>query len=331
MNFELLIVRPLLHVVDIWFYLRHPRHAIMFRRRVGYWPRIGMPHQYHEKMLWRRFIDLNPLFTTFCDKLAVKDWAGKFNPAIPAPKTLWSGTDTDQLRAFSRKSVVFLKSNHACNRNIRLEPGDNISDHTVDKVLEWLDETWGAHNHQWGYWRVPPRLFLEEDVGQEGAPVVDISIHAMSGKPIIIEAIATDDRGARQKGYFHPNGQRWRAIEPTNRRLGRALLPLEWQLPPGWEAARQGAATLSRQLDYARFDFLLSNGQTFQGEITVYPAAGLNRVKIFKVYSEEVTAAWDLRASWFLTTPQAGLWELYRRALLRALNGESRQLAPVTQ
>lgn len=325
-----MIVRPLLLVVDIWFYLRHPRHAIMFRRRVGYWPRIAMPNQYHEKMLWRRFIDLNPLFETFCDKLAVKDWAGNINPTIPAPKTLWTGTDTDQLRAFSRKSAVFLKSNHAWSHNLRLEPSDAISNHTVDTVVSWLNVTWGMNNHQWGYFRVPPRLFLEEDVGREGASVVDVSIHAMSGKPTIIEAIITNDSGGRQKGYFHPDGQRWRAIEPANRQPGRALLPLRWQLPAGWEAARQSAAILSRQVDYARFDFLISNGQTFQGEITVYPTGGLNRATIFEAYSTEINAAWDLRRSWFLKTPQTGLWELYRRALLRALNGESRRLVEVT-
>jgi hypothetical protein len=72
-------------------------------------------------------------------------------------------------------------------------------------------------------------------------------------------------------------------------------------------------------VDYARFDFLVVGERLFAGEITVYPGGGLDNATKFAAYNDALNPGWDLRQSWFLSTPTRGWRECYRRALARQL------------
>jgi len=311
--------RQVLWTVEIWVYVRFCRHIIRFRRKVGYWPSVSMPRRYHEKMLWRRLFDRNPLFTTLCDKLAVKEWTEKVSGLVSAPKTHWSGRDTAELAAFARSKPMFLKSNHGWRQNLKIGADDVIDSSLQHRASKWLKRPWGKRTHQWGYWSVPRRLFLEEVIGTDCDSVIDFSVHAASGQPVVLEVVASDGALTRQKGYFHTDGHRWRELEPADRQPGVELLREDRQIPEGWKEALASAKRLSDHIDYARFDFLLSDGRAYQGEVTVYPGAGLNSERLFRNYSAEVGAAWNLKNAWFVKTPQEGIREVYRKALVRSL------------
>jgi hypothetical protein len=88
------------------------------------------------------------------------------------------------------------------------------------------------------------------------------------------------------------------------------------------------AKILSKDVDYARFDFLLSEGKLYRGKITFYPSNGYGRIREYVPggftyvpgeQTEAIFAVWDVRSTWFLSTPQSGWRERYRQLLLRTL------------
>jgi hypothetical protein len=74
--------------------LRHPRLHGKFLRRMRRVPDVALPRDYTDRMLWRKLFDRNPLFVTFADKLATKDWVAARCPDLPMPATLWAGEIT---------------------------------------------------------------------------------------------------------------------------------------------------------------------------------------------------------------------------------------------
>ena len=84
-------LRFLLRGLNPLFAVHYRRQFQIFRKVVGYGPNIAFPSRYHDKMLWRKIFDHNPLFVTFCDKLATKEYVRARAPGIRMPATLWVG------------------------------------------------------------------------------------------------------------------------------------------------------------------------------------------------------------------------------------------------
>ena len=61
--------------------------------KLGYLPNPAAPESYHERVLWRKIFDRNPLFVTLTDKLAAKAHMSSACPELALPRTLWSGRD----------------------------------------------------------------------------------------------------------------------------------------------------------------------------------------------------------------------------------------------
>lgn len=80
---------------------------------------------------------------------------------------------------------------------------------------------------------------------------------------------------------------------------------------------------LSREVDFARFDFLCCGDDLYAGEITLFPASGMQELQ--EPALSLVLRAWDLRESWFLREGAAqGGWlaRRYAEALSRAVAAE---------
>jgi hypothetical protein len=89
--------------------------------------------------------------------------------------------------------------------------------------------------------------------------------------------------------------------------------------PPRFAEAVAAARLLSREVDFARFDFLADVSGLWAGEITLFPAAGHGVLE--GDLRALVLGTWDLRDSWFLREGAARrgpLARAYAAALRRA-------------
>mgnify|MGYP002713246949 CR=1 FL=1 len=93
-------------------------------------------------------------------------------------------------------------------------------------------------------------------------------------------------------------------------------------MPATIDRAIEIAREIGARFDSVRVDFLCNDTELFLGEITFNSGAGRSPLGFLPDIPSN--RLWDLRKSWFMTTPQRGWREVYRRALLRELDRAAR-------
>lgn len=310
-----------LALANAYVYLRHPVNILRFWYRVGYLPKVATPRRFSEKLLWRKVFDHNPAFETFCDKLKAKEYTEAADTQRDIPETLWVGTDPEQIPPELLDSPVAIKANHGCGYNLFPEQGRPLDASQKRRLQGWLRRAYGRSRLEWGYRSVERRIFVEALVhGGQPDSLVDLSVHAVSGEAILIEAIVGAKTRQQQKGYFKLDGSRWPELEKSGSGADpKRRLPPEFELPSCYLEAVASTSTLGDAIDYARFDYLVVGARLYAGEITVYPGSGLSHAVSFKNYNAHVGRCWDISRSWFLKTRHTGCTGWYARALRRWL------------
>jgi hypothetical protein len=320
--------RIALKLFNLLLCARHLPQVLRFRRKVGYFPNIAHPRRYHEKMLWRKLLDHNPVFRVFCDKLATKDYVRTVCPSLQVPETLWVVDSVADCLARPMPSDTMLKCSHGWKMNHRIPDGPPDVARLIGTLSGWMAQTHGRKDHQWGYWAVPKRLFLEEAVDHAGIDkLLDISIRCVDGHAFLGSVSTMINTENMRIGYFDSEGQRMGSGGFGGK--GKEL-PADFELPPAFYEAVRHAESLSRGVDYARYDFLYNGKTLFAGEITVYPAAGLNRSSD-GVLENRVNGLWDIRRSWFLRAEQRGWRSWYAQMLHKALADDAHRTSSPQQ
>jgi len=263
-------------------------------------------------MFWRKVFDHNPLFVTFCDKIATKEYIRTILPEARLPETLWVGSNVDDIPEELKTRDLVLKANHGSSQNHfgRLDGG--MFDDVRKKTSRWLQCGYGRCTHEWGYFRARRLLFLEERLsGADGDMLVDVSVRCSDGSAILASAITGNKTDHRLVGYYDIDGNRMQALE--EKFPSEQLLPEEFELPASFSLAVDYARRLSRGVDYARYDFLCIGQRIYPGEITVYPGAGMTSADDDGL-DHIVLEGWDISRAWFLQTPQSGWRAVYARA-----------------
>lgn len=304
-------------IANAWFYTCHGRLVRAARRRHGWKPDIARPVRVTERMLWRKLVDKNPLFGTFCDKLAAKDYVKARCPQLAVARTLWTGLNADEIPDEVLRGDVYVKASHGCDFNLRVSGGAVDRRYLRTLTDGWLAQSYGRVHGESAYFALVPRLFVEEAVGDTETGMVEFQIRAGRGKCILGSVVGHAKTPRQWAVYLDENG----VARTTSVGVVQGLRP---ELPEGldikaaYREAWNFARILSADVDYARFDFLWNGATLYGGEITVYPGAGIG-----EIYDPEVNrlihAKWLLENTWFLTTPQPWPVRVYANAMRRWL------------
>lgn len=289
---------------------RHPRLHAKFLRRMRRFPDVAVPRDYVDRMLWRKLFDRNPLFVTFADKLATKDWIAARCPDLPIPATLWRGTDPAAIPRGLLRPGVIVKANHGSNFNLPIRDRVPPHEEVVAAARRWLATSWGHRRGEWHYAHVRREVFVEEMVGGDG-PLADIQIRAGGGRAALC-SVTFDTKTPRQTVRYMDTEGNILTDSLHDVTAAPDLLPT----PPRFPDAVAAARVLSREVDFARFDFLADGSGLWAGEITLFPAAGHGVLE--GEMRALVLGAWDLRNTWFLREG-AALGGPFRRAYAAAL------------
>jgi hypothetical protein len=292
--------------------LAHPRFARRHRRAFGTWPDLATPRDLPERMLWRKLFDRNPLFVTFADKLATKDWIAARCPGMPTVPTLWRGTDPSAIPDALLRPGVVLKANHGSGFNLFLRGPLPPRAEIEAAARGWLARGYGRSRGEWHYGEVRPQLLIEPLLGPA---LFDITVRAGGGRIAWCSVLQHAKQPGERTSAFDPEG---RPIDVPNRKRSP---PIEdgTPLPAGFARAVAAARVLSREVDFARFDFLAVGDDVHAGEITLFPGSGMHRVTGTQL--AVALATWDLRESWFLregAATRSWIARRYAAALTRA-------------
>ena len=315
---------PLLRAYDLCL-LHLAALAILLRNWYAtglYWynhhklPRIAVPQTFNDKIFWRKIVDRNPLFVLFNDKVKVRDWIADTTPQVPLARLLWHGPDPRDIPDDVLAGPAMIKANHGCGWNLPYD-GQTPDRAEIEATLNrWLGSVFGKDLSEWAYARIPPQGLIEERLFCEGgAKPHNYNFHCSDGEILWVGIFFSDGSGQRKLGYFDAGGARL----PLKMNSVMGEMDASFRPAAPFETAARASRVLSKGVDYVRCDFMVTGDQLWFNEMTTYSGSG--HIKFSDPgFIGRLQDGWDLRKSWFLTTPQAGLRNLYRKALLRELD-----------
>jgi hypothetical protein len=238
-----------------------------FNRRL---PRFGRPMTFNDKVNWRILKDRRDLLEWTCDKLLMKDYAAKSAClGLRIPRTLWSGTDLNELLTIELPACWILKPNH---RSGLVYFGSGRPDvlELAEITKAWLSTLESRDKGEWAYSRARPMLLVEEMLATPTAPPADYKFFVFSGKVAVIQMDI--DRHSDHKRRLYSPG--WSPLEVV---YGPHELAHVASRPAGLHQMLAIATELGQPFDFIRIDLYNVNGEIYLGEVTPYPAGGLDR------------------------------------------------------
>jgi hypothetical protein len=102
------------------------------------------PRRFTEKMQWRKLFDLDPIYTVFCDKIAMRDYAAqRVGPNAVVP-ILWHGQDPLALPLETLPPPYIIKCSHGSGFNITVRSNDAVDYAAIRGQFErWLAIDYG--------------------------------------------------------------------------------------------------------------------------------------------------------------------------------------------
>ncbi len=305
-------------LVKLWIMARVSRHWRVLRNRLRkkgiQKVHVVVPLLGDEKYFWRKVFDHDPRFVTLTDKIACKAWVAQQGIPAQMPKTLWVGTDANDIPDALWEQPAYLKASHGYNMNIPVlaPPADRSA--TIAQANAFRQREHGRKHNQWAYRHVKRQLLLEEAVFVD-QPMIEVKYY-VSGPTVeqfVISRHGTPTTAARW--LRQADGEYLRDDKPTSHGPDIDTAPL----PPAVETGLKIAQEIGRRFDHIRVDTMTDGETVYLGELTVYSLTG--RIHHYgHVASAPINQSWDLRRSRFLSQKQPWPWNLYANALRRALD-----------
>ncbi|SEO99094.1 TupA-like ATPgrasp [Salinihabitans flavidus] len=257
----------------------YPALRRRFRKVHGHDPDLRNPKGYAEKVQWRKLNDRNPLFPIAADKLRcrefLRDVLGNTRADAILPQLLHHTDDPDTLPFDRMREGAVIKGSHGSGWCVFCTPGQLLDEAAIRATCRtWLRRRhFGAHMQEWLYSQIPPRIIVEELLGDAdaGRPL-DLKVH-MFGEKIGLIAVF-DFRGHPQKQGFYT--EYWEESEIRQIAPPRDDLP-PLERPPYLEEVCGIAREIGAYFDSVRVDFLIMPDRFWIGELTLYHNSGFSR------------------------------------------------------
>ena len=242
-----------------------------YRSVFGRFPRLIRPRTYTELIQRHKLLVRKRRYTTYADKLAVRDFiADRIGPEVLNP-VLWQGTTLRTCDPAMLPERFVIKTNHACHTNLIVTDASRFDwDVACAQVERWLQ--WD-YSRQWGEWEyrwIRPRVFIESFLADaEGRVPVDYKFFCAWGKVQVIE-VDMDRFGTHTRLMldrdFQPYDFAWR--------VPRYQGPVT--KPAAFEQMLEMAECVAEGEPLLRVDFY-DLPQPLFSEITLHPTAGLGK------------------------------------------------------
>jgi hypothetical protein len=214
---------------------------------------------------------------TLSDKLAMKAYVAEVAPEAKTARVITVAARGEDLDLGQLPARCVLKANNGFNRNLVLHaPHDPAA--VVQQANAWLAEDPAADLYPWEdhYRSIPPRVFIEEYLGDPGTPLIDHKVFVLHGRAQLIRVMSGRSGGKMQRIVMDREWNKLPAVRP----------PLPWQkqswvetpvIPPK-PTHLSALLTLSERLagglPFLSVDTYLLGPDIYIGELTFSPAGG---------------------------------------------------------
>ena len=248
---------------------------IQYRLFIGKKLDLVCPKTFNEKLQWLKLNDHNDEYIEMVDKyLAKKYVAGKIGEEYIIP-TYGAWRSFDQIDFDKLPNQFVLKCNHDSGSIAICRDKDTFDRKAAEsKLMKGLRTDGYYWGREWPYTKVK-RLIIAEKYLQdsENEDIPDYKVHCFNGKAKFI--LVCRDRfkeNGLTEDFFDPEWNRIDVSRPTHTRSSVITERPEWI-----NEMISLAETLSKDFPFIRVDFYVVNNHIYFGELTLYPASGLER------------------------------------------------------
>jgi hypothetical protein len=212
----------------------------------------------------------NAIFTRLADKYLVRDYVREKVGEQHLTRLLWQGTSPFDIPFDTLPEKCILKTNHGSGY-IMVVDGKTERKKIIEALQTWLKLNYYWNCFEYHYFGISPRILVEEfiDGGEMDWPL-DYRFWCFNGAP---EFIQVGDHSKVLHSFYDPS---WNKLELCYR--DRAVTE-DIPKPKHFDRMVTVASELSRDFDFVRVDLYNPNGQTFFGELTFTPRAGMLHFK----------------------------------------------------
>lgn len=240
---------------------------------------LANPTTFTEKLFcrmvwWNRRMDAQ--FSRLTDKLEARAYVSRKVGDEVLVKILWHGKDPSRIPFDCLPANYVIKPNHG-SRAVIVVKGKPDRNDVIRRATEWLATNYYWLCREYQYYRIPPRLMIEEYLANaDGSEALAYKFWCFNGVPRVVYVTNM----AHSFSVFFDTA--WNSLDFTHHSNASAL-PVE--KPRSLDRMVAVASRLSEDFDFVRVDLYEVDGKIYFNELTFTPSAG---------YLDFTPIEWDL-------------------------------------
>lgn len=246
-----------------------------YKTLVGRKLNLNNPETFNEKLQWLKLYDRKPIYTTMVDKYAVKDYVASIigEQYIIPTLGVWDNFDDIDFDALPNQFV--LKCTHDSGGLVICKDKSQLDKMAAKKKIEkCLRRNFYWTGREWPYKEVKPRVIAEKYMEEYPTTnLTDYKIHSFNGIPRVI--LVCRDRFSElglTEDFFD---QDWTHLDVRREEHPNSSKAIS--RPKELDKMLELARILSKDIPFLRTDFYTIGGKVYFGELTFFPASGLEK------------------------------------------------------
>lgn len=236
---------------------------------------LDNPRTFSEKLQWLKLYYHKPLFHIMADKVEAKKYVTQVlgDDFIIPTLGVWESAKDIDFNSLPDKFVI--KCNHDSGTGMYICKDKSIMDEESVRrgLAKGLKYDYFYVGREWPYKDIPRRILAEKFmVDESGTELKDYKFFCFNGEPKFLK-VDFDRFTDHHANYYSTD---WELLD-----FGEANFPPKpehiIEKPKNFEEMLSAARTLSKDIPFLRVDFYNINGHIYFGEMTFFPAGGLDK------------------------------------------------------
>ena len=247
-------------------------YKLKFNKKID----LENPKTFNEKLQWLKLNNRKDIYVKMVDKYEVKNYVADIIGEQYIIPTIGIYNDVDEIDFKRLPNQFVLKTTHyGGNKGIYIVKDKTKFD--INKCRKNINKIMKKNlfysGREWPYKSVKPRIIIEKYLSNDGNELDDYKIHSFNGMPKII--LVCKDRNKATgitEDFFDNNWNHLNVKRPNIKNSSCTILK-----PNKIEEMIEMTKKLTTDIPFARVDFYVVKDSIFFGEITFYPASGLEK------------------------------------------------------
>ncbi len=232
------------------------------------------PKTFNEKLQWLKLYNRNPVYTTMVDKYKVKDYVANIIGKEYIIPTLGVWNTPEEIDFDKLPNQFVLKCTHD-SKSVIVCKNKDIFDKkaAIVKLSKALKKDFYWYGREWPYKNVKPCIIVEKYMeDKEEKELRDYKFFCFNG--YVDNVMICIDRNINDPKFYFFN-DKWELLRINKRGL-EASQNFTLEKPILIDNMFKIASILSKDIPFVRVDLYNCNNKIYFGEMTLYPASGLD-------------------------------------------------------